>query len=193
LEPSTPEQYAAVEAQLRECFGRVIYTHKTHEKDAERCAKTLKWFKIVQIILAGLTTSGLLAILFTETFALKAATAVVSLVSLMVTNYMKGFDPGAAAQKHRDTAADLLAIREAYLSLLVDAKAKVISLDLVRERRDMLQGRLEAIYKSAPHTTPKAYALAQAALQKNEDYTFNDGEIDTFLPVAMRKGEDSGL
>lgn len=188
LEHSTPEQYKAVEAQLRECFGRIVYTHKTHEKQADLCAATLRRFKIFQIILSSLTTSGLLAILFTEDFALKAATAIISLFTLFVTSYMKGFDPGAMAQKHRDTAADLWGIRETYLSLLADVRGRAVSADLARERRDTLQSRLEAIYKSAPHTTPKAYGLAQVALQKYEDYTFSDEEIDRFVPQQLKMG-----
>jgi hypothetical protein len=31
-------EYDALEAQIRECFGRVIYTHKTHSKMADRAA-----------------------------------------------------------------------------------------------------------------------------------------------------------
>jgi hypothetical protein len=101
---------------------------------------------------------------------------------------MKGFDPGAAAQKHRDTAADLWAIRESYLSLITDMTAGVISNDVARERRDSLQAALAAIYKSAPGTTPEAYGMAQKGLQMLEDYTFNEGEIDRFLPGRLKRG-----
>lgn len=43
--PTDPRELAALEAQIRECFGRVIYTHKTHSKMADRAASTLKWLK----------------------------------------------------------------------------------------------------------------------------------------------------
>lgn len=174
--------------QVRECFGRVVYSHKTHEKQGDICAATLRRFKIAQIVLAALTTSGSLAILFTDQFWLKLVTASVSLLTLFVSGYMKGFDPGATAQKHRDTAADLWAIRESYLSLLTDMTAGAISDELARERRDALQTALAAIYKSAPGTTPEAYAIAQRGLQTLEDYTFNDGEIDRFLPGPLKHG-----
>jgi hypothetical protein len=91
------------------------------------------------------------------------------------------------AQKHRDTAADLWAIRESYLSLLTDIASGAISHDVGRERRDNLQAALAAIYKSAPGTTPKAYGLAQKGLQTHEDYTFNPGEIDKFLPPSLKR------
>lgn len=176
-----------LESQIRECFGRVVYSHKTHEKQGDLCADTLRLFKIAQIALAAITTSGTLAILFTEDFTLKLITALVSLTSLFVSGYMKGFDPGAAAQKHRDTAADLWPIRESYLSLLTDLASGAVSQDVVRDRRDNLQNALTAIYKSAPGTTFKAYGKAQEGLQQLEDYTFNPGEIDKFLPPPLKR------
>lgn len=188
MDRSTPESdVKALEGQVRECFARVVYSHKTHEKQGDICAAVLRRFKIAQIVLAAITTSGTLAILFTDQFWLKLVTALVSLLTLIVSGYMKGFDPGAAAQKHRDTAADLWAIRESYLSLLTDIVSGAITEDLARERRDSLQSALAAIYKSAPGTTPKAYGMAQKGLQKFEDYTFNPGEIDKFLPPPLKR------
>lgn len=181
------EGYEAHEAQVRECFGRVIYAHKTHEKDGDLCAGTLRNIKLLQIALSSVTASGAIAIVFADQIALKAITALVSLITLIVTGYMKGFDPGASAQKHRDAAADLWEIREAYLSLITDIAARSIDLGAVRAKRDELQTALASIYKSAPHTTPKAYGLAQRALQQDEEYTFNDGEIDKFLPHQLRR------
>lgn len=170
-----------------------MYSHKTHEKQGDICAATLRRFKIAQIVLAALTTSGVLAILFTDEFWLKLVTALASLISLFVTGYMKGFDPGATAQKHRDTAADLWAIRESYLSLLTDIASGGVSESEARSRRDELQEALAAIYKSAPGTTSKAYGKAQEGLQKLEDYTFNNGEIDKFLPPALKRDPQSSL
>lgn len=176
-----------LENQLRECFARVVYSHKTHEKQADITSSQLGRFKLAQIALSALTSSGALATLFAEDFYLKSATAAVSLISLFVTGYMKGFDPGAVAQKHRDTAADLWSIRESYLSLLTDYANGTTSRENACKRRDQLQAHLAAIYKSAPGTTPKSYLSAQEALQKLEDYTFKPGEIDKFLPPALKR------
>ncbi|MDR3571451.1 MAG: SLATT domain-containing protein [Candidatus Pacebacteria bacterium] len=176
-----------LEDQIRECFGRVVYSHKTHEKEGDLCVSTLRRFKIAQIILAAITSSGALVILFADDFSVKITTALFSLIGLYVTGYMKGFDPGAAAQKHRDTAAALWAIRESYLSLLTDFVGGTISADAARQKRDELQNALAGIYKSAPGTTQKAYGKAQKSLQQLEDYTFNPGEIDKFLPPALKR------
>ncbi len=186
-QPSPDDAYDVLEAQVRECFGRVIYAHKTQQKDGDLCARTLRNIKFMQIVLSALTASGVIGLAFRDDIWLKIVTAIVSLLTLGLTGYMKDFDPGASSQKHRDTAADLWAIRETYLSLLTDIRSRGVSLDDARRKRDELQGALAAIYKSAPNTTPKAYALAQEGLQRNEEYTFDDGEIDKFLPRDLRR------
>lgn len=104
----------------------------------------MRTFKILQIGLASLTTCGAIAVVFTDPFLLKLATAALALVALFVSSYMKGFDPGATAQKHRDTAADLWAIRESYLSLLTDIASEAVSDSVARARRDDLQNQLAA-------------------------------------------------
>ncbi|MDA5245350.1 SLATT domain-containing protein [Agrobacterium tumefaciens] len=187
IQASIADNPGALESQIRECFGRVVYAHKTHEKDGDLCAHTLRRLKLLQIIVSSITASGTLAVLLADELWIKLGTALVSLLGLFITGYMKGFDPGAAAQKHRDTAADLWIIRESYLSLLTDMASGATPLTQATERRDQLQSALAAIYKSAPHTTPKGYLKAQEALQKLEDYTFNDGEIDKFLPPNLKK------
>lgn len=185
--PTDPTELAALEAQVRECFGRVIYTHKTHSKMADRAAKTLKRLKLAQIALSSFTASGAISIIFSNDFPLKLATAGVSLATVALTAYMKGFDPGAVAQRHRDTAADIWPIRESYLSLLTDIVGGADDISFFRQRRDELQTALAAIYKGAPDTDGKAYNDAQIALKQNEEYTFSDAEIDVFLPTQLRK------
>lgn len=176
-----------LEDQIRECFGRVVYTHKTHEKQADRCTKTSDRLKVVQIALTALTTSGAIGVLVVDAYWLKAITAVVALISLVASGYMKGFDPGATAEKHRSAAASLWPIRESYLSLLTDLRSGRVTEDAAAKVRDALQDKLANLYKGAPQTGYKAYLEAQDALQNKEDLTFTDNEIDLFLPSSLRK------
>lgn len=176
-----------LEDQIRECFGRVVYTHKTHEKQADRCSELLNRLKLAQIGLTSLTASGAIGVLLLDQFWLKVLTALLSLGSLLISGYMKGFDPGAEAQKHRSAAASIWPIRESYLSLLTDLRTGAISEEEARNRRDDLQSKVSQIYKGAPQTGDRAYRRAQDALQNREDLTFSDKEIDHFLPKALRK------
>ena len=181
------DPFYELESQIRECFGRVVYTHKTHSKMADRAARTLKWLKLAQIGLSSLTATGTIGVLFSNSFELRIATAIVSLGTVGLTSYMKGFDPGGVAQKHRDTAADIWPVRESYLSLLTDLRSQDTDREALRKRRDELQDTLAAIYKGAPHTDSRAYGEAQKALKKNEEYTFSDTEINAFLPRALHR------
>jgi hypothetical protein len=180
----------ALEAQLRECFGRVVYTHKAHEKDADISLAKLGRIKVAQIILSAITTAGLVAVIFGPADKSSRAAWVAALISavlLSLNTYTKDSDPGQTAQKHKDAAVHLWDIRESYLSLLTDLKAGIRPLHDACDARDRLQKELAAVYASAPRTTPEGYARASKALKVNEDLTFSDAEIDQFLPAPLRK------
>lgn len=190
--PVEDERYV-LESQIRELYGRCAYTHKTHEKMAERASTYLWRVKWAQIILSALTTGGAIGALFDKSSAIfPLATAALSISMVIVNSYVKDIDPGQDAQIHRDAASDIWNIREGYLSLITDIRDQAFSLNDLRARRDELQGQLHAIYKGAPHTNSKAYAEAQDALQKREDLTFSDAEIDVFLPGSLKRIRSGG-
>ena len=101
------ERYA-LESQVRECFGRCAYSHKAHEKMAERCAARLRMVKWLQIILSALTTGGAVGVLFDRNSTFYPyATAILATSLLILNSYVKDLDPGQAAQKHREAASDI--------------------------------------------------------------------------------------
>lgn len=175
----------AFEDQIRECYGRVVYTQKTHEKMADRCAGSLRVVKWAQITLSALTSAGAVAVVVQEGIVFEIATAILSFLTLFVAAYLKNFDPGGTAQKHRDAAAKLWNIRECYQSLLTDLPK--LPHDKAVERRDELQAMLAALYVSAPQTNGKAYAEAQHRLKNMDDLTFSDEELDCFLPLSLKR------
>jgi hypothetical protein len=179
-----------LEDQIRECFGRVVYTHKTHEKMADLCADRLRRIKLWQIVIAAASSCGALGVVISDDHktVLGVATAIVSFANVFLSTYMKGFDPGGNAQKHRDIASNLWNVRESYLSLLTDLRRGALDQTAAAVRRDELQATLTRLYKGAPQTSAAAYALAQKALKKDEDYTFSVGEIDAFVPAPLKKG-----
>jgi len=174
--------------QLRECFGRVAYSHKTHEKCSDIYHDRLTNLKLVQIALSVLTTGTLIRVLFEQGKVAAILAAILSAILLVINAYTKNYDLGSLSQKHADTAAKLWEIRESYLSLLTDVESKTITVEEAMKCRDKLQDKLAAIYKGAPRTLGKAYGRAQQALQKKEDLTFSVEEIDKFLPPPLRKG-----
>lgn len=179
---------ALLEAQARECYGRVVYSHKTHEKCADILLVRLSSIKLWQIILSSITTAGFLAAILGAGPVGATVGVVVSTALLVLNAYTKNYDLGALAQKHRQAAADLWLVREKYLALITDLRIGKESLEKVSARRDALLEDLHGAYSGAPSTNFAAYRKAQKALQEQEEMTFSDEEIDAFLPNELKKG-----
>ncbi|MDD5007533.1 MAG: SLATT domain-containing protein [Syntrophorhabdaceae bacterium] len=184
----TADSRSILEGQLRECFGRVVYSHKTHEKCADILLSRLSRIKLWQIILSALTAGGFIAAVF-GAGKIGALTGVLVSTALLVLNaYTKNYDMGELSQKHRQAGADLWIIREKYLSLITDLRMGEKPIEALQKERDDLLQELHSVYSGAPSTTYQAYKKAQEALKQLEDMTFSDEEIDAFLPKALKKG-----
>lgn len=181
------EAEEVLEGQLRECFGRVVYSHKTHEKTADLLLKRLARIKILQIALSAVTAGGCVAIVFGAGKIGAFVAALVSAGLLGVNLYTKDYDLGELAQKHRRTGSDLWAVREKYLSLIADLRIGNQPMEQLQSRRDSLGDELQTIYRDAPSTNARAYRKAQEGLQQQDEMTFSDEEINAFLPEELRK------
>lgn len=184
----TPQSRSILEGQLRECYGRVVYSHKTHEKCADILLSDLARVKLWQIILSAITTVGFVGAVFGAGQIGAILGIIVSTALLALNSYTKDYDLGELAQKHKQAANDLWSIREKYLSLLVDLAMKEKSLEALQQQRDELVEQLHTVYSGAPSTTFQAYKKAREALKNLEEMTFTDTEIDAFLPIELRKG-----
>src|SRR5271168_3949086 len=60
----TPQSRRILEGQLRECYGRVVYSHKTHEKCADILLSNLARIRLTQIALSAITTAGFIGAVF---------------------------------------------------------------------------------------------------------------------------------
>jgi len=177
-----------LEGQLRECFGRVVYSHKTHEKCADILIGRLSTIKLWQIILSAITTGGFVAAVFGAGKIGAAIGMVVSTILLVLNAYTKNYDLGELAQKHKQAAIDLWLIREKYLSMITDLVMGEKPFESLILARNELLEELHSVYNGAPSTTFKSYRKAQNALKKHEDMTFSDEEIDSFLPSELKRG-----
>lgn len=180
-------QIEALEAQIRECYGRVVWTHKTQEKCADLLLKKQNRIKFWQIVLSAITTSGIMVSVFGNNKLIGIISVVISLILTIINTYVKNYDLGGLAQKHADAAASIWNIRESYMSLLTDIKSNSLSINEIRTNRDKLQVDLHKIYKGVPRTIDKAYNEASNALKNMEEMTFSDEEINKFLPAALKK------
>ena len=143
--------------------------------------------KLLQIVLSAITTAGFIGAVFGAGKIGAVLGLIVSTVLLALNSYTKNYDLGELAQKHKQAANDLWLIRENYLSLLVDIAMKERPLEALQEQRDKLVEQLHTVYSGAPSTTFRAYKKAQEALQKFQDMTFANAEIDAFLPKELKR------
>lgn len=97
----SPDSRAILEGQLRECFGRVVYSHKTHEKCADILLSRLSQIKLWQIILSAAITGGFIAAVFGAGQIGAVLGVIVSTALLVLNAYAKNYDLGELAQKHR--------------------------------------------------------------------------------------------
>jgi hypothetical protein len=181
------KQIEVLKAQIRECFGRVVYSHKTQEKCADIVLSLHRKLKLFLIVISAIVTTSLLVKLFGDQQWALFLGVVLSTILFGLNTYMKDYDLGEISQKHTNAANELWDIRETYLSLLTDLKADQLSVNQIINQRDELQKRLHNIYSGSPRTNYKAYKEASKALKVNEELTFSDKEIDIFLPRELRK------
>lgn len=175
----------SLESQLREMYGRVAYTHKTHEKMADNYIARYNRIKRVEIWLSAISSGTLIYAVLGDSVEATIAGAIISTILLGLTLYFKEASLGEQAQKHTEVAAKLWGIREALLSLLIDMHDGR-DIEAVRITRDELNKKLEEIYKNAPRTNSKAYEKAQKALKEAEELFFTDAELDKMLPKQLR-------
>lgn len=186
MERNSPaSQGYKLESQIREAYGRVVYTSTCHNKMVQHLLAKNNAIEVWQIILSALTTGSFLAtILFSEKIA-GFVGAVISIVLLILNAYTKHFDLVETAQAHQKATDALWKVREEYVSLLTDFD--LLEASEIMVRRDDLQNRTAEIYAQSPRTNAKSYKEAQKALKTEEEQTFLEKEIDVMLPNSIRR------
>lgn len=179
-----------VESEIEQSFGRTVFNHKIHEKQAEIYQTYTTVCKIVAIGLSSLTSSGLIAILFADEFWLKMVSAIVSLFSTGFNLYMQKFDYGALKKENIICAHKWLSLRQEYTLLLTDIRAG----DLTDEQIILRRNELNALYQEnaniSPQTTDKAYKKAQESLNIRNDNFISLNVINSYLPSEIRRNNN---
>jgi hypothetical protein len=179
-------------AQVRESFGRVVYSHKTHEKQADICFSKHRWQQGVLIALTAISSGTFLVAVvgvLGDPVLTSLATSSIALLVTWISLGAKTFRFAEESDAHRGIASRLWDVRESYISLISDLMSGDVSDEQARARRDELQEATRAAYAEAPRTSSKAFTRAQKGLKHNEEMTFTPREIDLFLPEALRLDE----
>ena len=98
LTEDTVQARAILEGQLRESYGRVVYSHKTHEKCADILLQRHDRIRLTQIVLSALTTAGFVGAAMDTGQGAAIVGALLSALLLVLNSYTKKYDLGELAQ-----------------------------------------------------------------------------------------------
>ena len=173
-------------ASARELYGRVVYTHITHEKEREIWSAKVCRMNNINIWLAGATTFFAIISASLQPAWGTVVTAIFAAATIAFVMWQSNLDPAGREAQHRVAAKELLWIREQLLLLITDRHISPGSSDHAQKCLEVLTRELTTVYKFAPNTSPQAYAAAEKSI-KSGHFTFSNEEIDGMLPVDLRK------
>ena len=174
----------ALNIQIKETYGKLVYTYTAHLKQAERLSTWNKRFKCAQIILSAASAGGFIGTVISNQAIATWIGGICATILLGINLYFKDFNLVQEISQHHKAADRLWPVRERYISLLTDFS--VLNEDMIMQKRDELQRETCVIYEQSPKTDAKSYAAAQEALKNNEEQFFRLDEIDRMLPSHLR-------
>lgn len=176
-----------LESQIREAYGRLVYTMTCHNNIVQRLISQNANLKVVQIILSALTTGGFLTSVITDQKVISIIGAIISISLLILNAYTRNFDLVETAQSHQKAVDALWIIREDYVSLLTDFE--ILEMAAIMTARDELQMRTAEVHTQSPRIDGKSYKKSRKELKTKEEQTFSDHEIDVMLPESIRRNQ----
>lgn len=179
--------YRMLEDEVRQQYASVVWTHKVQEKQADIYSNEYRWIETINILSASLTSCGIIATIFVDSFCTKVITAILSFATIFIAAYYKSFNIKEKALENKESANNFLVIRNELLFLIADIRMKKKSVEELDSDYRAVLDKLNQLFLSAPPTTSKALNAADTALNENNEYTFSDEEIDKFLPLALRR------
>lgn len=185
MEQNSQEYKNNLLKQVKEQYGRLVYTYTCHLKNANYIRNDNARFKWIQIALSAISTSGFIFTIVTDQVKASWISGICSILLLFVSGYLKDKDFSDEQKSHLDVASKLWIIREKYISLLTDFST--IDIQEIIRRRDDLVLETSKIYSSAPKTDDRSYRAAQKALKEKNEQAFTKEEMNTLLPDYLRE------
>lgn len=177
-------------------FGKMIWTHKIQEKQADIYMRKAKWLKTKMAFWTVLTTTSAIMVAINQIlqvlnceWAGNIITALFAGISSYYVLRYKDESYESKAKENKNYAAKCRRIRNEYESLLTDIKSdRVTNLDEIARRRDILEKDEDTLFSGeiAPHTSPEAYKEAEKALKQNKEAISEQDELASIIPENLR-------
>lgn len=176
-----------IESEIRQILATIVWNHKIHEKHCDINSFWYNMLEFFKILSSTITTSGLLACFFVDDFKLKVATTIFSAVCLFITTFYKTYDLKESKDSHKASALEFLELKNETICILADIKIGHLNLDNAICKRDEILNKYHDICKKSLNTSDRAVKKAENALKEQQDNTFSDKQIDSYLPIELRK------
>jgi len=185
----------------RHFFAQCVFMNSIHYKAYDRLQKRQNLYKKITAWISGSTMVLIIleVIVFqasSDKELLKTSLSVLSYVGLILTAVSLLFtmfhkeDISEIKINHRLAAETYKELRDSYLLLLEEIASKDGDLTVLRRRSKEAQKQYSVIGKYSPTTTYEDYQAAQKNLglkgSTSEEFTWNNDEIDKFLPKKLR-------
>lgn len=177
-------------------FGKMIWTHKIQEKQADIYMGKSKWLKTKMAFWTVLTTTSAIMVAINQIlqvlnceWAGNIITALFAGISSYYVLRYKDESYESKAKENKNYAAKCRLIRNEYESLLTDIKSdRVTNLDEIAMRRDILEKDEDTLFSGeiAPHTSLEAYKEAEKALKQNKEAISEQDELASIIPENLR-------
>ena len=180
---------------VRELYDQLVWTHKVHEKCADRYKRYDDSFKIAQIVLSVLLAAGGISAI-TEYVPdmwkmwIGILVAILSFALTMINSFLKNRNYAQWSVDHADIAKKLWSCRVRTLAILADAQAGKLTDEDIIQKRDAMIEEWSRINEKAPRTNPEDYETAKKALKENGEMSCPEQEIDALLPKELRWSEE---
>lgn len=184
METSSQSHKAALLTQVKDAYGRLLYTYTVHLKQARIYQERNSVIKWLQILLSALSTCGLVAIIIASSRLVSILSGICTTTLLVISTYSKDINLDNRIYEHCNFAHRLWLIKEKYITLLTDFP--VLSTDQISDIRNELQLATSKEYSDEPSTSKKSYKRAQRALKNEEEQYFSIDELNQILPPHLR-------
>lgn len=175
-------------SELKEFIVNVGWTHKIHIVRADEYVSYSKAFKIVRIVLASLTSSGLIGILLTnDTYILKLITALLSFATAAMNGFDKSIDYDKLSKKEQVDANKFWELREDALSLLFDVVYETKNIDDIEKDLKELK-QMRTIYNNElDNDIPNRTVNKASKRLKNRNDNVYEEDYTKFISADLLK------
>jgi hypothetical protein len=171
---------------IRLSFSSIVGAYEGHAAAAARLARWAWYMKLAMLSLVAL--AAIAAVIADQRGGgFQTAAATVTAIAFVVCAAYVALDPEPRVYGHRASAARLWRLCEKYRALLTEVHDELVDVAEITKRRDALLEEATAVFEQAPPADQQTYDIARKAFTGGRRGGYSDEELDTFLPVALRR------